>query len=230
MKKIILIALMASNIAFAQKVTVAEGEEKAEDLPRKGLYTLLELDEDVVKREWNRKLKEFGSVRTKSGVYILEQAKILSISETPIKVLSKVDHSMKGTKVWIAVDLGTSFITKDGEPAKYKELEKIVHDFGVNMYIADINEQIKEAEKVLENNVKEQEKQISKGENIKNNIAKNRNYKLSLEKKIVETDSLYRNLKFDSIQNVQNQKASAESVEKMKRAVDLTRAKINKVE
>jgi hypothetical protein len=222
--------LTLAKVGYTQKVTVLEGEEKADNLIRSGFYTILELDETDVKKEWAKRLKDFGSVKTKSGIFIIDEAKIAAFGENPLKIYSKTEQTVKGTKVWMAVDMGTNFVTEANDATKAAEVKKILKDFGINMYIADINEQIKEAEKVLASSVKEQEKQILKGENIKASISKNRNTRISLEKKIVETDSLYKILKADSLQNIQNQKAAAENVEKMKRAVEIVKAKITKVE
>jgi hypothetical protein len=215
---------------FAQKVSVLEGEEKIDEMKKKGLYTILELDEDLVKSMWSKKLKEYGSLKSKSNTYIVEQASIGAISAGFIKILSKTEVTTKGVKVFYSLDMGDSYITADGDNGKYKEAEKILHDFGVSVYLADINNQIKDAEKVLMMSVRDQEKMISKGESIRSNILDNRQEKTKLEKRLEDNSNQYKQLKVDSTQNVQNQAAAAETVEKMKRAVEVVRNKINKVE
>lgn len=216
--------------SYSQKVIVTEQEEKVDEMKRKGLAIMLELDEEVVRKEWLKKLREYGSVKTKSGAILVEQANMPNVSMTPIKIISTVQNNTKGTKVWYAIDLGDAYVTADGDKTKYNEASKVLHDFGVNMYIQDINEQIKEAEKVLAGAVKEQERLITKGESIKSSIGKNRLEKIKLQQKIAETDSTYKTMKVDSLQNVQNQKAATENVDKMKRAVDMVKNKITKVE
>jgi len=214
----------------AQKVVVTETEEKADEMKRKGLLIMLELDEEVVRREWQKKMRELGSIKTRSGAILVDQANMTSISISPVKLISTVQNNVKGTKVWYAIDLGDAYVTSTGDQVKFNEASKFLHDFGVALYIQDINEQIKEAEKVLANVVKEQERMILRGENLKNSINKNKTEKLRLQLKLAENDSTYRIIKIDSLQNVQNQKGSAENVEKMKRAVDIVKNKITKVE
>ena len=128
------------------------------------------------------------------------------------------------------MDLGDAYVTSEGDKSKYKEAEKILHDFGVAVYLADINEQIKEAEKVLMSSVRDQERMIAKGESIRGNVIDNRQDKVKWEKKLEDNANQYKQLKIDSTQNVQNQAATAETVEKMKRAVEAVRSKISKVE
>ncbi len=231
MKKIIFACFIFLSLgSIAQKVVVSETEERVDEMKRKGLSILLELDEADVKREWQKKLREFGSYKTKGATMLVEQANIPSVSLTPVKVISTVKNGETGTKVWLAIDLGDSYVTADGDKTKFNEASKILHDFGVNLYIQDINEQIREAEKVLGNSVKEQERLMLRGENIKRTVVKNRLEKVRLEQKLHDNDSTYKLIRADSLQNVNNQKASTENVEKMKRAVDLVKSKITKVE
>ncbi|MDX2188485.1 MAG: hypothetical protein SFY32_01365 [Bacteroidota bacterium] len=215
---------------FGQKVTVAESDEIIEDVKRKGLYTVLELDLDDVKQGWTKKMKEWGSFKNKSGTYIVEQGTIASISSTFVKIISKVEATSKGSKVWFAIDLGDAYVTSSGDASKYKEAEKLLHDFGVAMYIADINDQIKEAEKVLASSVKDQEKLINKGEKLRSDILSNRQEKVKLEKKLTDNAIEYKQLQSDSVTNLQNQAAASEVVEKTKKAVEAVRAKVSKVE
>ena len=230
MKKIIIAAIFITNAVFAQKVTVLSGEDKLDETNRKGLYAIIELDEDFVKSAWTKKLKEFGSMKSRAGLYTVDQASIGAISPTFIKIISKTEVTTKGIKVFYALDLGDAYVTLDGDKSKYNEAEKILHDFGVAVYLADINEQIKEAEKVLMSSVRDQERMIAKGENIRGNILDNRQEKMKLEKRLVDNANQYKQLKTDSTQNVQNQAATAETVEKMKKAVEAVRSKISKVE
>jgi hypothetical protein len=230
MKKIIVAIFMISYSVMAQKVTVMEGEESINDVKRKGLYTIIELEEDFVKSAWTKRIKEFGSMKTKSGTYIVEQASIGAISPAMIKIASKVDVTTKGIKVFYSLDLGDAYISDDGDKGKFNEAVKILHDFAVTAYLDDINEQVKEAEKILKLSVRDQEKMISKGESIRTSILDNRQEKIKFEKKLEENAFQYKQFKIDSTQNVQNQAAAVETVEKMKRAVEAVRGKISKVE
>ena len=232
MKKIwlIFICFLIGGACFSQKVTISESEEQVDGMKKKGLFTILELDEDVVRSAWNKKLKEYGGVRNKSGIYMMDQATMASISSTFVKVISKVEPTMKGTKVWYALDLGDAYVSSNGDHGKFREAERILKDFGVSVYLMDINEQIRQAEKVLMSSVRDQERMISKGDNIRSNIVGNRQEKVKLEKRLADNVVEYKQLQSDSTINIQNQAATTETVEKMKKAVEAVRSKISKVE
>lgn len=229
-----LVATLTITFTFthiqAQKVIVTETEEKIEEMKRKGLSAIIELDEEGLRKNWIKKLKEYGTLKTKGSAIIVEQANLPALSQTPVKIISTVQTTPKGTKIWWAIDLGDAYVTADGDKNKYDAASKILKDFGIAQYIDDINQQIKEAERVLSQSVREQEKLIQKGDNINSSIEKNRNEKIKLIQKIAETDSSYKKLKGDSLQNVLNLKAAAENVDKMKRAVEIVKDKIKQLE
>ncbi|MFN0049168.1 MAG: hypothetical protein ACKVOU_08610 [Cytophagales bacterium] len=231
MKIVLLLGLLLSMVlGFSQKVMVTETEEKADGINRKGVSILLELDESVVRKQWQKKLKELGSLKTRNGVIIIDQGNMPVVSPSPVKIVSTVQNDTKGTKVWYSIELSENQFVTSTESEKFASASKFLKDFGVALYIQDINEQIKEAEKVLASLVKDQEKTILRGENLKTAIYKNRDNRLALIEKISHIDSTYKLIQIDSAKNVANQKAIGEDVDKMKRAVDIVKNKITKVE
>jgi hypothetical protein len=216
--------------SFGQKVSVIESEEVTDEIKRKGISTVLEIDVEVVKEAWTKKLKEFGNTKAKSWGYLVEQANIATISASLIKIYSKIEPTSKGTKIWWALDLGDVYLSSSADKSKFDEAVKLLHDFGVNLYIQDINIQIKEVEKVLSFAVKDQEKMMVKAESIRSSIARNRQEKMKLDQRLAENLLEYKLQVTDSIQNVKNQIASTENVDKMKKAVEAVKAKISKVE
>lgn len=230
MKKIILIVAITSSFIHAQKVNVVESIEIIAEKNTMGLSTMLELDEDLVRDAWEKKLKEWGGYKSKSKVYTCEKAFIPSIANNPFRVISKVATTKKGVIVWFTFEDSTVVLNATSSPKTYTNASKLLHDFGLEQYIFDINNQIKDAEKVLASSVKDQEKMISKGEDIRSNIADNRSDKAKYEQKLKDNEKDYLQLKLDSEANIVNQKTANENVDKMKRAVEVVRSKISKVE
>lgn len=214
----------------AQKVEVKELSMTIDNTARVGMSTVLELDLEFVEGLWKKHLKKYGSVKSRNGILYVEQATMPTITLSNVKVISKLEATDKGTTVWYSLDLGNAYVNASGDKTQYQEATKLLHDFGVSAYLADINEQIKEAERILSLSVKDQEKTISKGESLQNSIQKNRQEKTKLEQRLVDNAVEYKQLIADSVQNYQNQKFAAENVEKMKRAVEAVRAKVTKVE
>ncbi len=230
MKKLIIALSISYSCIHAQKVLVSETVEIIAEKNILGLSTTLELDEDLVRDAWEKKMKEWGGYKSKSKIYTCEKAFIPSIANAPFRVISKVATTKKGVVVWYTFEDSTVVLNATSSPKTYTNATKLLHDFGLEQYIFDINNQIKDAEKVLSTTVKEQEKMISKGEDIKSSMADNRSEKVKLEQKLKDNEKEFVQLKADSEANLINQKTANENVEKMKRAVEVVRSKISKVE
>ncbi|MDX2196848.1 MAG: hypothetical protein NW207_10550 [Cytophagales bacterium] len=227
---LIIILFIFAGSLHGQKVVVTDSEERIDNMLRKGMAIFMDLDIDFVQNAWQKRLKEIGKYSKKNNNYFIDEANMPGISATPLKVVSKIEQSAKGVKVWYCIDKGTEYVSSDGDKKHYDEAVKILHDFGVQTYLADINNQLKDAEKVLLSSVKEQEKIIFKGQKIKENMVDNRQDSVKLVQKMNENSMAYKQLRSDSVANYQNQMAASENVEKMKKAVELVRAKIKTVE
>lgn len=222
--------LFISINGFSQKVLVAEKDETVETTLRHGLSIQLVLESDDVKKAWVKKLKEFGKVESIGEVFKVESALITSISPTPVRVISQLTKTDKGVYVFYAIDLGTNYLSYTTDSLKYRMAEKILHDFGVMLYHDDINEDLKDAEKVLQKTVSSQEKIVNEGIDIQKKIEKNKIQKQQLEQKLKDNAQELINLEEGLEKNKLNKEKAAKDVEKVKKALDTTRDRFSKVE
>jgi len=221
--------LLFFQLTYAQKVVVQESETTIETVAKKGLQTLLLLEEEDVAKAWQKKLKEFGKVDANEHLYKMETALIPSISDKPVRILSQLTQTDKGTMIFFAIDLGTNMLTSENKD-QYAQAEKILHDFGVMLYREDINEKIKEAEKVLTKTVEVQEKKLKEAEDLKRKIEKNKLQKIQLEQKLVDNANELVQLNQRTEQNKLDQEAAAKDVEKVKRQMEAVKTKLTQVE
>ncbi|MFL5727901.1 MAG: hypothetical protein ACJ75J_00320, partial [Cytophagaceae bacterium] len=187
------------------------------------------LDDDEVEDEWKKQLKNYGKVEYSKGIYTVPVANVPSISSSPCRITSIVKSSGKGTQVWYSIDLGNSHVTSSGNSSAYKAAEKILNDFAILCYRDDINNQIKDAEKALSNSVKDQEKEVKEGEQLVKDVEKNKQEKINLEQKIKENGEQAVQLQKDITQNKTDQATAAQQVEKMKKALEVVKAKLTTV-
>lgn len=230
MQKIVftlLLFFIASQFVVAQKVKVSESTETIDKLDRSGLFVVIDLDQKTVDKMWEKQLKSYGKTESSKGTYTTPVANVSNISSSPVKIVSKVEGSGKGTKVWWTIDMGTSHVTKESNSSAYKSAEKILYEFALECYRVDINNQIKDAEKALSSSVKNQERKIKDGENLVRDIDKNKQEKINLEQKLKDNASELEQLKKDVEQNKLDQTAAASEVEKMKKAVDVVKQKLD---
>ena len=216
--------------SFAQKVVVTEHDETIDNVTRKGMSTIILLEQEITEKSWLKKLKEFGKVASQKNIYTVEMANISGISSTPVNIISTITQSDKGSKVFWSIEMGKAYVSTKDDPAKYSIAEKILHDFAVMVYREDINDQIKDAEKVLSQTVKVQDKKVRLGGDLVNKVERNKQQKLNLEQKLRDNADELIQLQKDIEQNKLDQAASVIEVGKVKNAVEAVKAKLLKVE
>jgi hypothetical protein len=226
---ILSLAFFIYTFSFGQKIKVSESQENIEKIPRTGLSTIIELDDDDVEDNWKKQLKSFGKVESSKGIYTVAIANVPSVSSSPCRITSIVKSSGKGTQVWYSIDLGNAHVTSSGNSSAYKAAEKILNDFAILCYKDDINSQIKDAEKALANSVKAQEKEVNQGQDLLKDVEKNKQDKINLEQKIKENGEQAVQLQKDIAKNKTDQAAAGQDVEKMKKALEVVKAKLTTV-
>lgn len=224
-----LLLLLVTNLVVAQKITVSEGQEVIDGITRTGLYTVINLDSKTVEKAWEKRLKDFGKVSSSKGVYTITGAEIPGVTSKPAQVYSIVTKDKNGVKVWWAIDLGTSFVTSSHNASAFSGAQKVLSDFAASCYREDINTQIAEAEKELSKTVKNYEKEVKTGEDLVKSVEKNKQEKAALEQKLVDNKNELQNLEKDIETNKGDQRKAAEEVEKMKKAVEIVKSKLDQV-
>jgi len=187
--KLLITILISLNFTFLvnaqakKEIAVMSGHSEIQQVDRKGMQVLIELDEKFISKNWAQKLKEFGKVETDKSNLIIHGASIPDISSA-CTIYSNVTSTSKGVFVFWAIDLGSEYITEGH--SKYDAAKKKLHDYAAGIYIADVNIQIAAAESALHSSVKNQEKLIKLSESLKNNTQKNAKEKTDLENKLNE--------------------------------------------
>lgn len=230
MKKIIplIFLILLSSLGISQTVTVSESDQAIEKINRTGLSTTLELDRKFVEGVLKKELKEYGKVKKSGDFYMVEVAKVPSISASPIRLYGMVKSSgSKGTLLWVAFDAGDAFITKSH--GKYEAAKKIVHELGVRAYTTDINKDISAAESAVSKASKECDKMRKKGGSLESDMKRNKERKEQLEKDIVDNAEQKVQLEKDIEQNKKDQKTANEKMAKMEKALELQKQKLTNV-
>jgi hypothetical protein len=185
--KLLITILICLNFTFLvaaqtkKDIAVMSGHSIIQQVDRKGMQVLIELDEKFISKNWAQKLKEFGKVETDKGSFIVHGASIPDIS-TACTIYSNVTNTSKGVFVFWAIDLGSEYVVEGH--AEYADAKKKLRDYAAGIYIADVNVQIAAAESALNSSVKNQEKLVKLSETLKNNTLKNAKEKTDLEKKL----------------------------------------------
>ena len=214
---------------FSQKVIVSEASEKIGETQHTGMSITLKLSQKMVENGWEKFLKDHGKYEHKKGEYTQLAGSYKEIDVVPLRTLSKILTSKDGSvTVFWAIDLGNEYISPKSN--KWAAAEKLLHDFGVSMYIQDVNQQVKEAEEAVADASKKQERKLRDGENLVKKVDSNKEEKLRLEQKLKDNAQELINLQKAQEQNKLDQAEAAKEVERMKKAVEVTKQKLKSIE
>lgn len=229
MKKIILAlsAFLVVVSGFSQKdMKVTSRAYTVQKIEREGLSIVLELDKKFVKKKWEKHIKNYGKVESKKDFMTVNVAQISAISSNPVKLLSAVESSGKGTMVWMAIDMGSEFVVEGGKG--YSSAENILKEFAKACYREDIQDQVEEAQKAFESASKKESKVIKEGDKLSNSLESNGKEKIKLENDLQDNAKEKVQLEKDISQNEKDKNAAKEEAEKMKKALEIKQTELSK--
>jgi len=213
---------------MAQRNQIQSAEKVIQKMLRRGLQTSIQMDESLVNDTWESYLKKFGRVESSKQTYTVENAKVPALSDKPVRIISTIEENKGTCTIFCAFDLGTAYVTS--QSSGYASAESFMQQFVQQLYEAERNERLKEAEKALAEAVRTQEKRTNEGENLIRAQERNRNEKASLERKQEENKQDAERLVRETETNKRDQQTAAEQVTQKRRAVEAVKAKYAFVE
>ncbi len=227
-KYLIVLFLLASGSVHSQKIKVVEEAIVLERVLTKGYSVVVDLDVSQMQKKWIKQLKTYGKLTREIDYIVISPAVVPSVAQTSVVIYTKTTESLQGLKIWMCIANANK--TQEQEAIKSEEAaQKILHDFAATNYTENINEQIKHAEAALVLANKNQEKAIRKSEYLENQISKNKENKLLLEEKLKKNGEDLISLKKEQQDNVIDKQKTVEEVERMKRATEIVKAKLNEI-
>lgn len=221
--------------AFAQQFHVSESEIEIKGVPRKGQQILIQLDSREIEKAWDNHLREkagkiivpisFPKSPGAKGITVLEKVHIDTISKNPIRILSKVEASPEGTRVWWTLDLGNAYVSKDGTPEQFAAAEHFLQDFARKAYREDLKRQVEEAEKVLQQAQQEHSRVMRQADALKRDLERNAQRKQELEEELTRNAKELTRLTTEVENNLRQQEAARQEIENMKKAVEQVKAR-----
>ena len=228
----LLLLLLGTLQAFAQRSPVDESDQNINNIPRKGQRVSLQLDNKRVETAWIKQLSDQfpGKVKNNKGVIMLDGVTIPDISPTPIKVISKVDALPTGTGVWWSIDLGNAYLGQASTPAQWKAGEKYLKDFARSMYREDLVAQITDAEKSLVNSQNGHVAVITKLDAVKKEIEKNKARKLEIQQQLAANAAELQQLNNQVDANLKEQESARADIVNMRVALEAVKERMGKIE
>lgn len=219
--------LYIQNI-FAQKINVIEENNTANNKYVSGYSVTIDLNASDVKKSWNKQLKTYGKTVKEGNNISVINANVPSFPTGGTNLYSTTSDSPRGLKIWFCITTPEKWNSSDKITSE-SQAKTILHDFAATSYRDNINEQIKDAERALMNASKNQEKVLRNNEKIKNQILDNATEKIELEKKLKQNAADLIQFNKDLEQNKIDQQKAQEEVERMKKATEIVKSKLNEI-
>ncbi|RNI25998.1 DNA repair ATPase [Rufibacter latericius] len=229
--------------ALAQRATVEETDMEINGVSRKGQRLMIQLDSKVVEKAWPIYLKEKsgGVVKGPSmlptakaqagkGIYTVEKGKIDTISGNALRIISKVEATPKGTLLWWSLDMGNAYLNKKVTPAEWARSAAFLQQFARNLYKQDVQLQITDAEKVVVNTQAKADLVVREANEIQTRISKNQQKKQELEAALAANAKELEQLNKEAEANLKLQAANKKEIESMRHAVEIVKAKMDKID
>lgn len=236
MKRILfLVALVVSANLRAQTVAVEQTKVQVSGEKVDAVKTVLLIaDSRKVEKQWTDYLKNFGKVSSDAGLLIVEEAIVNGISasvtsSSKITCYSRVTLKEEGTEVWWAIKDDDEFIGPGSKAKKFQRAENLLHQFGVDVYVNEINEDIAEADRVINNAAKEYDRLLRLSTSLEKQQEKIHYEKIKLEEKLVENQNDSIQVSLQMQQNTTDQENALMEIEKLKQARESIRARLEEV-
>lgn len=211
MKKFTVLTLL---LTFLTTLTFAQVTESQKFMSQ-GTYNALTIQlpegsEKDAPKEWVKFIKKYGKAKKdrKTDEYFVDDAKIVGISNNSVDIYTKFEGSTM--TVWF--DLGGAYLSSSEHPDGYAMGEQVLMDFGLELKVLMVEEEIASEEK----NLKKMEGDLEKLEKEKTTHEKNIE---DWKAKIAQAEA-------DIEQNIKDQEAKTAEIEQQKTIIDMIKGRL----
>ena len=180
--------------------------------------TIFESTSKDISKAWQKKLKDFkGKISEKKGEVFADNAIVKTFNDNnPVDMYTRFEDTKDGNvKMYVAVDLGGAYLSSSEHAEKFKAMKKILYDFAKTRSEEVVNEQIKDASKVLSGLESDQKRLEKDNEELHKNIE---NYKEKIKK-----------AEEDIKTNLADQEAKKKAIEDQQKAIDALKEKLKAI-
>jgi hypothetical protein len=227
-KKVTLItaAILLSLSSLAQSVKVKKETSRIKGENTEGYALNLEGNVSDVTASLIKYFKSIGKVKQADGIIMLTES--LSVgSNTKYPVYGVVREKGTEAEAWIGI-LPSEWPADQGSKLD-KELEKMLHEFGVKFYKDKIQLQIDETTQALVAVEKQQQRLVTENKNLNTKLENNKKEKLRLEQSIENNKLDYETI----LKNIEKNKHAQDSValagEQIKKVMEQQKEKQGKI-
>ncbi|MBK9800821.1 MAG: hypothetical protein IPP56_14240 [Bacteroidetes bacterium] len=217
---LLVILILLAKSTTAQTISVNESTAKiAEGVHPVFITTVYEYASDDVLKEWKSYMKDFKSTKIsgKEEVYA-DNILIPSITDNTIDIYALTEKiNDKESKLVVAIDMGGAYLSSAfTNKVAYEAALKLIGDFSRKLTKSAVQQQLKEAQKVLDNLTSQHKELEDKNNDLNKDIE---NYKSKIKKAEEEIES--------TTKEIGRKKGEIESQQKITDEIAIKEKKIN---
>lgn len=211
----------------AQNVTVTDQRHRINGSDAPGFQTELSSSREQVISAWSKFLKDIGKTRTVAeGFTVTSPAMGGTVYDKQV-VYASISGDEKTGTVWLGI-IPEEWKVNDIELVN-KELKKLVYQFGVQFYRAQIQAQIDEAQQALDAVQRQQQRLTNQNKDYHIKLSNNEQDKIQLEKSLDMNKLEHAVL----LQKIENNRLSQDSVanagEQIKKVIEMHKERQRKI-
>ena len=179
-----------------------------------GQAVQVELERKSVERAWVKQLKELGRVDQNKNQIEIKNV-ILPEIQGEVRILSLLNTTLEGTQIFWVILHGNEAI-KAGT-TEFSAASKFLYDFVLSLYRDDVNKQIADADKTVEESVERHDRKVKESLEIARNLQRNRSDRIRFQKQLEENGINFQRLKGDSIQAELDKTETIKEIDKLRK-------------
>jgi len=208
---------------FPLSAQVFSGLAEIDKAKKEGFYTYLKTEEKNVTNAWKEYLKKTGTVDVgRAGSIHVDQARISSISDNPINLLSVITEEKNKTKLFVSMRVGPDNYIQTGHE-KFKEASQWLEEFA---QVINLQESLRKEESKLAELKNAQLKNQRYAERLVRELDSNKRQTELLTKKLEETRIEKEKILANQEQNKLDQKANELALEQQVKQVQSAKSKV----
>ena len=202
---------------------VFSGLAEIDKAKKEGFYTYLNTEEKNVTNAWKEYLKKTGTFDAgRAGSIHVDQARISSISDNPINLLSVITEEKNKTKLFVSMRVGPDNYIQTGHE-KFKEASQWLEEFA---QVINLQESLRKEESKLAELKNAQLKNQRYAERLVRELDSNKRQTELLTKKLEETRIEKEKILANQEQNKLDQKANELALEQQVKQVQSAKSKV----
>jgi phage protein U len=210
----VLPVLFLCQISFCQKILVKTTDQTVSGQTYTGQAVQVELERKSVERAWVKQLKELGRVDQNKNQIEIKNV-ILPEIQGEVRILSLLNTTLEGTQIFWVILHGNEAI-KAGT-TEFSAASKFLYDFVLSLYRDDVNKQIADADKTVEESVERHDRKVKESLEIARNLQRNRSDRIRFQKQLEENGINFQRLKGDSIQAELDKTETIKEIDKLRK-------------